>query len=191
MTSPFNICWQNFCLFISRPTSTPTGSSFPSSRLSWSQASFWLRTRLTRRRWRNNAPQYSSPIKRSWRSRRWTRRSRRTWRCKRDQNVMSWRQRRNWLVSPIMRPSRQRSTCGSKTLGPQRCCLSVNYLICCISSESVTRFGKISPLWLNFKSLGQIFDGLFLNSQTVEPTLANFLHYRVNFHCSNWPNIQT
>ena len=40
-------------------------------------------------------------------------------------------------------------------------------------SASVTRFGEISPLWLKFTSLGQIFDGLFLIWQNSMATLAN------------------
>ena len=37
---------------------------------------------------------------------------------------------------------------------------------------SVTRFGKISPLWHNFKSIGQIFASLFSIWQNVNLTLA-------------------
>ena len=48
---------------------------------------------------------------------------------------------------------------------------------------SVTRFGKISPLW-------QIFDSLFLIWQKAEPTLANLLHYWGNFQCYKWQNIE-
>ena len=36
----------------------------------------------------------------------------------------------------------------------------------------MTRFGEISPLWLNFKSLGQIFWGLISNWQNFDPTVA-------------------
>ena len=41
------------------------------------------------------------------------------------------------------------------------------------SPSSVTRFGKILPLWQKFTSLKQIVDGLFLFLQNAEPTLAN------------------
>ena len=37
---------------------------------------------------------------------------------------------------------------------------------------SVTRFGEISPLWQNFKSLGNFLNGLFSIWQTFVPTLA-------------------
>ena len=39
--------------------------------------------------------------------------------------------------------------------------------------SSVTRFGKILPLWQKFTSLWQIFEGLFLIWQNAEHTLAN------------------
>ena len=39
---------------------------------------------------------------------------------------------------------------------------------------SVTRFGKILPLWQKFSSIWQIFNGLFLIWQNAEPTLAIF-----------------
>ena len=42
---------------------------------------------------------------------------------------------------------------------------------------SVTRFGKIPPLWHNFKSLGQIFASLFSIWQNVNLTLAKTLCY--------------
>ena len=38
---------------------------------------------------------------------------------------------------------------------------------------SVTRFGEISPFWLKFTSLGQIFDSLFHIWQNTKSTLAN------------------
>ena len=41
---------------------------------------------------------------------------------------------------------------------------------------SVTRFGKISPLWLNFTSLWKHFDGFFLILQNIKPILVNLLH---------------
>ena len=37
---------------------------------------------------------------------------------------------------------------------------------------SVTRFGEIVPIWYNFKSLGQKFEGLFSIWQNVDPTEA-------------------
>ena len=39
---------------------------------------------------------------------------------------------------------------------------------------SVTRFGKILPLWQNFKILWQYFAGLFSIRQNFEPTLGYF-----------------
>ena len=55
---------------------------------------------------------------------------------------------------------------------------------------SVTRFGEISPLWQKFTSLWTIFDGLFLNWQNAEPTLANWKRFWANFHYCKWPNIE-
>ena len=40
-------------------------------------------------------------------------------------------------------------------------------------SYSVSRFGEISPLWRNFLSLWQFFEGLFYIQQNCKPTLAN------------------
>ena len=48
---------------------------------------------------------------------------------------------------------------------------------------SVTRFGKISPIWQKFTSLWQLFNSLFLIWQNDGPTLANLEHYLANFHC--------
>ena len=48
---------------------------------------------------------------------------------------------------------------------------------------SVTRFGKISPLWQNFTSLWQISGGLFIIWQIVEPKFGDF------YQCK-WPNIE-
>ena len=39
---------------------------------------------------------------------------------------------------------------------------------------SVTRLGKISPLWQNFKSLWQFFESLFCIGKIFEPNWANF-----------------
>ena len=40
---------------------------------------------------------------------------------------------------------------------------------------SVTRFAKISPLWHDFKNLGQIIEGLFSIWQKFNLTLAKML----------------
>ena len=55
-------------------------------------------------------------------------------------------------------------------------------------SSNVTRFGEISPLWLNFKSLGQIFLGLFSIWQNFDHTVAKMFYYLACFHCCRWPN---
>ena len=52
-----------------------------------------------------------------------------------------------------------------------------------VAACSVTRFGKISPLWQNFTSLWTNFDGSFLIWQNIKPILANLLHCWANFHC--------
>ena len=57
-------------------------------------------------------------------------------------------------------------------------------------SISMTRFGKISPLWKKFRSLWQIFDGYFLLLQNAEPTLANLRQNWANLHCCKWPNVE-
>ena len=62
----------------------------------------------------------------------------------------------------------------------------IDALAFCLLS-SVTRFGKILPLWQKFTSLWQIFNGLFLFWQNTEPTLANLWRYLANFHCCKWP----
>ena len=46
-----------------------------------------------------------------------------------------------------------------------------------LSTDSVTRFGEISPLWQKFSSAWPIFDGLSLICQNSKPTLANLFHY--------------
>ena len=48
--------------------------------------------------------------------------------------------------------------------------------------SSVTRFGKILPLWQRFTSIWQFFDSLFLIWQNAEPTLANLVHFWANLH---------
>ena len=53
----------------------------------------------------------------------------------------------------------------------------------------MTRFGEIPPLWQNFNTLRQFFEGLVSVVQKFEPTLANLLYYLPNFHCSKCPNI--
>ena len=55
---------------------------------------------------------------------------------------------------------------------------------------SVTRFGENLHLLQYFTSLWQIFYGLFLIWQNVEPTLANLVNYWADFHCLKWPNIE-
>ena len=51
--------------------------------------------------------------------------------------------------------------------------------------DSVTRFGKISPLWQNFKPLGNLLDGWFSIWQTFVPTLAFLCYCWANCHCCN------
>ena len=58
-------------------------------------------------------------------------------------------------------------------------------------ANSVTRFGKISPLWHNFKSLGEIFQGLFSIWQNFDPTVGKMFYIWVSFECCRWPNILT
>ena len=55
--------------------------------------------------------------------------------------------------------------------------------------SSVTRFGKISPLWQLFTSLWHIFDSLFLIWQNAYRAFANLWYFWANFHCCKWPNI--
>ena len=47
---------------------------------------------------------------------------------------------------------------------------------------SVTRFGEIPPLWQNYKTLGQLFEGFVIFGQIFETTLANLLYCLANFH---------
>ena len=56
-------------------------------------------------------------------------------------------------------------------------------------TSSVTRFGKICPLWQNLKALGNFemvnfVVGKFLN------LLWQFLRYWANFYSCEWPNIE-
>ena len=53
---------------------------------------------------------------------------------------------------------------------------------------SVTRFGENSPLWHNFKSIGQNSQGLFSIWQNFDRTLAKMFYYLANFHYCRWPN---
>ena len=48
---------------------------------------------------------------------------------------------------------------------------------------SATKVGEILPLWLNFKSLGQILEGLFRIWQDADLTLAKMLCFLASFHC--------
>ena len=57
-------------------------------------------------------------------------------------------------------------------------------------ASSVTRMGEILPLWQNFKTLWQSFEGLFSIWQTFEPTLGCICTLKPNFHCCKWPNIE-
>ena len=54
---------------------------------------------------------------------------------------------------------------------------------------SVTRFGKIPPLWQIFKIIWQ-YIYLFGFGQSLELTLAQFVCYGANFHCCKWPKIK-
>ena len=75
-----------------------------------------------------------------------------------------------------------------------RSCLSHN--LCLIASSgyllhgfcSVTRFGKIMPLWVNFKSLWQYFEGLFRIWNFFDHTVAFVFNYWASFHCCRLPN---
>ena len=49
-------------------------------------------------------------------------------------------------------------------------------------TASVTRFGKISPLWQNFKSLRLFLEDLFFIGQNFDPNWANFMIW-TNFDC--------
>ena len=50
-------------------------------------------------------------------------------------------------------------------------------------TRSMTRFGKIYPLWHNFKSIGLIFVGLFIIWQNFNTTVAKMFFYWASFHC--------
>ena len=48
---------------------------------------------------------------------------------------------------------------------------------------TVTRFGEISPFWLNLQSLWQYFDGIFSIWQSCETALVNCVCHWAHFHC--------
>ena len=57
--------------------------------------------------------------------------------------------------------------------------MPLKFTYCCTGSVnlqifSVTRFGKILPLWQNFETLWLFFEGLFLYWANFEPNWANF-----------------
>ena len=54
----------------------------------------------------------------------------------------------------------------------------------------MTRFGEISPLWQNLKSLWQFFEGKFSIWQHLWPILANFVCSWANFNWWKWSNIE-
>ena len=56
------------------------------------------------------------------------------------------------------------------------------------ASVSVTKIGKIPPLWKIFKNLWQ---GLFGFGQTFQLTLAQFVCGWAHFHCWKWPSIES
>ena len=56
-------------------------------------------------------------------------------------------------------------------------------------TDSVTRFGEISPVCRNFKSLGYFWYGLFSIWQTFVQTFAFFCHWP-NFQCCKWSQIE-
>ena len=65
----------------------------------------------------------------------------------------------------------------------RKVCPSVRTLY---SAVSVTRHGKISPLWQNIATLAK-FKSIWA---TYEPTLANILCYWANLHPYQCPNIE-
>jgi len=56
--------------------------------------------------------------------------------------------------------------------------------------DSVTRFGKISPLQQKLRNLWQYFKGLFGIWQSCEPTLGQFVFFWANFNCCKCPNLE-
>ena len=55
---------------------------------------------------------------------------------------------------------------------------------------SVIRSGKISPIWLKFKTLWQFFEGLFSIWRNPELTLVKFKCYWANSHGCKWAIIE-
>ena len=53
---------------------------------------------------------------------------------------------------------------------------------------SVTRFGKISPLWHNFCKLWPFWKSSFNSWEHFEFTLAKFIFFWANLQCLKWPN---
>ena len=53
---------------------------------------------------------------------------------------------------------------------------------------SVTRFGKISPLWQKLQCLWQFFEGLFSSRQKLIPTSANFVYNWAIIRGCKWTN---
>ena len=56
--------------------------------------------------------------------------------------------------------------------------------------SSMTRLGKILPLWQNLKVFRQLLKALFTIWQSFEPTLANILYFWANLHYFKWQNIE-
>ena len=57
--------------------------------------------------------------------------------------------------------------------------------------DSVTRFGKISPLWQNFKTLWESLEGLFSIWHNCKPTYFGKHLFKVaNFHCCKRSKIE-
>ena len=57
-----------------------------------------------------------------------------------------------------------------------------------LEAASVNRFGEISPLWLNLRSIRQSFEGLFRKYQSIfQPTLCKKVAI---FQCFKYPNIE-
>ena len=53
--------------------------------------------------------------------------------------------------------------------------------------SSVTGLSEILPLWHNFKSLGQSFEGLFSIWKKFDPTVARMFYYWASFQYCRWP----
>ena len=58
-------------------------------------------------------------------------------------------------------------------------------------SVSVTRFGKISSLWQNFKSLWQFLKLYPVFGKIFNLLWTNFLCFWTNFHCLKWQKMKT